>query len=133
MQRLNNRGLSKDLQTLENEASQNYKDTIKDKWGVDFQLLPPNIHIRNTAEPAIRTFKAHFLAVLLGVSPDFNQFLWDILLMQTKITLKFLRQSTFNQTISAWEYFAGPFQYDTTPLGCLGMNVIIHKKDYQRH
>ena len=38
-----------------------------------------------------------------------------------------------NQTISAWEYFAGPFQYGATPLGPLGMKVIIHKKASQRH
>ena len=49
------------------------------------------------------------------------------------MTLNFLRQLTFNRTVSAWEYFAGPFQYDATPLGPLGMNVIIHKKASRRH
>ena len=49
------------------------------------------------------------------------------------MTLKFLRQSTFNRKISAWEYFAEPFQYDTTILGPLGMNVIIHKNYLRRH
>ena len=39
--RLNNRGLTTDLQILYNKSSQNYKDTIKYKWGVDFQLVPP--------------------------------------------------------------------------------------------
>ena len=47
--------------------------------------------------------------------------------------LNFLRQSTFNRTISDWEYFAGPFQYDTTTLGPLGVKVIIHKKDSWRY
>ena len=81
MQRLNKRGLSKDLQTLENEACQNYKDTIKDKWGVDFQLVPPNIHRINVAERAIRNFKARLLAFLSVVAPDFPQLLWDLLLV----------------------------------------------------
>ena len=49
------------------------------------------------------------------------------------MTLNFLRQSTFIQKVSAWEYFAGPFQYDATPLGHLGMNIIIHKKASRRH
>ena len=49
------------------------------------------------------------------------------------MTLNFLCQSTFNQTIIAWEYFSGPFQYEANPLGTLGMNVIIHKKAYRRH
>ena len=70
MQRLNNIGLTTDLKILYNQASQNYKATIKDKWGVDLQLLPHDIHRRNASERAIRTFKAHFLAVLSGVAPD---------------------------------------------------------------
>ena len=48
-------------------------------------------------------FQGAFLAVLSGVAPDFPQFLWDLLLVQTEMTLKFLRQSTFNRKISAWE------------------------------
>ena len=133
MQRLKNIGLTTDLQILDNEASKNYKDTIKYKWGVDFQRVPTDIHRRNSAELAICTFKVHLLAVLSGVAPDFPQFLWDLLLVQTETTLNFIRQSIFNQTISAWEYFAGPFQYGATPLGPLGMNVIIHKKASRRH
>ena len=53
--------------------------------------------------------------------------------MKTEMTLNFLRQSTFNQTMSAWEYFSSPFYYYTTPLGPLGMNVIIQKKASRRH
>ena len=83
MQRLKNRGLTTDLQILDNEAIQNHKATIKDKWGVDFQLVPPNIHRRNAAERSIHTFKAYFLSVLSGVTPEFPQFLWDLLLVQT--------------------------------------------------
>ena len=85
MQRLNNRGFTTDLQMLDNEASQNYNDTIKDKWDADFQLVPPDIHRRNAAERAILTFKAHFLTVLSEVAPDFPQFLWDLLLVKTKL------------------------------------------------
>ena len=47
MQRLNNRGLTTDYQNLDNEAIQNYKATIRDKWGVDLQLVPPDIDRRN--------------------------------------------------------------------------------------
>ena len=77
--------------------------------------------------------EAHFLAVLSWLAPDFPQFLWDLFLVQTEITLNFLRQSTFNRTISAWEYFSVPFQYYATPLGTLGMNFIIHKKSSRCH
>ena len=106
MQCLKDRVLTTYLQILDNESSCYYKATIKYKWGVDFQLVPPDIHRINEAERAIRTFKGHFLAILSGVAPDFPQFLWDVILLQTEITLNFLRQSTVNQTIFAWEYFA---------------------------
>ena len=102
MQRLNNRGLTTYLQNLDNEASQSYKDTIKDKWGVDFQLVPPNICRINAAKRAIRNFKARLLVIRSGVAPEFPQFLWDLLLVQTEMTLNSLQQSKFNQTISAW-------------------------------
>ena len=92
-----------------------------------FQLVKPDIHRSDAAEQAIRTFKARFLAVLSGVAPDFPQLLWDLLLVKTEMTLNLLRQSTFNRTISDWENFTGPFQYDATPLSILGMNVVIHK------
>ena len=70
MERLKSRGHHVDLQVLDNEASAAYRRQITDKWKADFQLVPPNIHRRNTAERAIRTFKAHFLAILAGVAPD---------------------------------------------------------------
>ena len=133
MQRLKNIGLTTDLLILDNEESQNYKETIRDKLVVDLQLVPPDTHRINASERAIRNFKVHFLAVLSWMEPDFPSFLWDIPLVQTEMTLNFLYQSTFNQTISAWKYFAGPFQYNATPLGPLGMNVIIHKKSSQHH
>ena len=58
MQRLKDRNLLVDLQILDNECSKEYKATMKEKWGVTYQLVPPDLHRRNTAERAIRTFKA---------------------------------------------------------------------------
>ena len=74
MQRLKDRGLTTELQIINNEAILDYKATIKDKWDVDFQMVPPDIHRRNAAERAIRTFKAYFVDILSGVAPDFPQF-----------------------------------------------------------
>ena len=127
MQRLKDRNMLVDLQILDNEVSKEYKRTIKEDWGVDFQLVPPNNHRRNLAERAIRTFKAHFLAILAGVSSSFPMSLWDLLLPQTELTLNLLRQATAEPTKSAWEYFNGPFNYDATPLGPLGFDVLIHQ------
>ena len=83
MERLKSRGHHVNLQVLDNEASAAYRRQITDKWKADFQLVPPNIHRRNTAERAIRTFKAHFLVILEGVAPDYPLNMWDILIPQT--------------------------------------------------
>ena len=71
MERLKSCGHHADLQVLDNEVSAAYQRQITNKWKADFQLVPPNIHRRNTAERAIRPFKAHFLAILEGVAPDY--------------------------------------------------------------
>ena len=58
-----------DVQILDNEVSTEFKKTIMKDWGATYQLVPPNVHRRNIAEKAIRTFKAHFLEILAGVDP----------------------------------------------------------------
>ena len=124
MKRLRTLGHRVDLQILDNEASAEYKRLITEERGAKFQLVPPNIHRRNAAERAIRTFKAHFLSILAGVAPDYPRNLWDLLIPQTELTLNLLRQSMFNPAQSAWECFHGPFNYDATPVGPLGCSVI---------
>ena len=105
---------------------------MKEKWGVTYQPVPPDLHRRNAAERAIRTVKAHFLAILADVAIDFPRHLWDFLLPQAELTLNLLRQSAANPEISAWEAFNGPFNYNATPLGPLGINVIAHAKPSNR-
>ena len=51
-----------DIQILDNEVNTEFKKKIMKDWGATYQLVPPNVHRRNIAERAIRTFKAHFLA-----------------------------------------------------------------------
>ena len=101
---------------------------MRDRWGVKFQFFPPDMHRQNAAEQAIRTFKAHFLAILAGVSHDFPRHLWDLILTQTEMIPNLLRKATANPSISAWEFFNGKFNYNATPLGPLGIRVIIHTK-----
>ena len=71
MTRPQERGHAVDLQVLDNEASAEYHHTITQTRKEKFQLLPPDVHLRNAAERAIRTFKAHFLAILAGVDRAF--------------------------------------------------------------
>ncbi len=95
------RGLSVDLQILDNEASAAYKQAIMFTWQSKFQLVPPEMHRCNRAERAIRTFKDHFLSILAGVDQSFPPYLWDLLFPQAELTLNLLRQSTLNPWILA--------------------------------
>ena len=133
MQRLRDNKLIVDLQILDNEASAGYKRSITKKWNANYQLVPPNTHQSNAAERVICTFKDHFLSILAGVAPDFPKHLWELLLPQTELTLNLLRQATLNPTQSAWSCFHGPFNYDATPIGPLGCDIIAHKKTGTRH
>jgi hypothetical protein len=114
------RGLSVDLLILDNEASAAYEQAIAFTWQAKFQLVPPNMHRRNRAEQAIRTFKNPFLSILAGVNAAFPPYLWDLLLPQAELSLNLLRQATLNPQISAWEFFQGPFDFNKTPLAPIG-------------
>ena len=72
-----------DVQILDNEVSAEFKKTIVKDWGASYELLPMNVHRRNIAERAIRTFKAHSLVILAGVDTYFPKYMWDNLLVQT--------------------------------------------------
>ena len=130
---LSNHKLTMDLQILDDEAITEYKRVIKKKWNTHYQLVPPNTHQSNASEQAIRAFKAHFIAILAGVAPDFPGNLWGLLPPQTELTLNLLRQATLDPARSAWVYSYSPFNYDATPLRPLGYNIITHKKTRTRN
>ena len=90
------------LKVLDNKARKEYRRVITQTWKATFQLVPPDVHCRNAAERAIRTFKAHFLAILSDVGSYFPSSLWDTLLPQTELTLNLLRQATLAPDMSAW-------------------------------
>jgi hypothetical protein len=94
MTRLAARGLSVDLQILNNEASMEYKEAITFKWNTKFQLVSPDMRCQNWAERAIHTFKDQFLAILAGIDSAFPLYLWDLLLPQDEVTLNLLLQAT---------------------------------------
>ena len=99
-------------------------------------MLPigaPNTHLSNAVEQVIHTFKYHLISIISGVAPDFPRNLWYILIPDTEVTLNLLCQTTLDPSRSAWTYFYGPFDYDATPLGTLGCNIIAHKKTGTRN
>ena len=128
MTRLKTQGHIINHQVLENEASKEYRRLVTDIWTSTYQLVPPDVHWRNITKRAIRTFKAHFLSILAGIPPSFPNYLWDKLLPQTKLSLNLLLQSTIALLLSAWEAFNVPFNFDATPLGPIGCQVLIHNK-----
>ena len=69
------RGLHPRLHTLDNEASTSLKDFLTAEH-VEYQLVPPHIHRRNSAERAIQTFKNHFIAGLTSTDPNFPLSNW---------------------------------------------------------
>ena len=82
MQRLKDRNMLVNLQILDNDARKEYKTSIKDKWNINYQLVPSNIHRQNSSERAIQTFKAHLISILAGVADDFPRRHWGQLLPQ---------------------------------------------------
>jgi hypothetical protein len=69
------RGLSVDLQILDNKASSTYKEAITFKWSATFQLVSPDMICCNWVEHTIGTFKDHFLAILASVDAAFPPYL----------------------------------------------------------
>ena len=78
-------------------------------------------------------FKAHFISIITDVAHNHPRNLWDLLIPQMKVALNFLRQATLEPSRSDWAYFHGPFNYDATPLGPMGCNIISHKKTGTRN
>ena len=62
-----------------------------------------------------------------------TNFLWDQLLEQAELTLNLMRKSKADPIKLSQEYLHGStFNYDTTPIGPLGIPVIIHNKPIRR-
>ena len=117
---------------MDNEVSAEFKKIIVKDWGASYQLVPPKVHQRNVAERAIQKSKARFMAILAGVDPVFPKYMWENLLVQTKLTINLLRQATLNPRMSAWEYYNGTFDYTATPLGPIGCKIVIHATSNKR-
>ena len=96
--------------------------------------MPTDFHFQNAAERAICTSKAHFITILVRVDGAFPRYLCYTLLPQTKLTLNLLCQATLALNISAWEYYNGPVNYDTTPFVPIGCKVaILNKPEHANH
>ena len=125
------RGLRPRLHTLDNEASTNLKDFLTTEK-VEYQLVPPHIHQRNSAERAIQTFKNHFIAGLASTDPNFPLSNWCRLLPQAELTLNLLHPSRLNPKLSAYAQLEGAFDFTCIPLAPPGTHATVHEKPTQR-
>ena len=64
------RGIHPKYCRMDNECSAPIKQFIKDE-NMNLQLTPPQMHRQNWAERAIQTGKAHLIAGLVGINPNF--------------------------------------------------------------
>jgi hypothetical protein len=85
-------GIAPKHHILDNECSDEFKDTIKSN-NMTYQLVPPQDHCRNHTKKAIQTFKDHFVAILFRTDKEFPLRLWDPLLPQAKNTHNMLHPS----------------------------------------
>ena len=76
---------------MDNEVSEELRKEIGKKCKLE--LVPLGCHRHNVAKVAIKTFKAHFIAILAGLPTSFLLCLWDELLPQAELTINIPRPS----------------------------------------
>ena len=70
MRRLKATGIKPKKHVLDNEASTNFKQEIKEH-GLEYKLVPKGMHRRNIAEEAIQTWKYHAIGVFSSLPSSF--------------------------------------------------------------
>ncbi|KAL7552658.1 hypothetical protein ACHAWF_016317 [Thalassiosira exigua] len=130
LDRVEQAGLKPKKHDLDNEVSDVLQQAIQEECKLE--LVPPGCHRRNVAEVAIKSFKAHFIAICAGLPSSFPIRLWPELLPQAELTLNLPRPSHARPNISALAYFSAPFDFDRTPLAPIGCEVLVHQKPGQR-
>jgi hypothetical protein len=124
-QELTAKGFKPKLQTLDNEASTTLKNFFIAQ-NINYQLVPPHCHRRNSVGRAIRTLKEQYVTGLSSVDPSFPMHLWDRLLPQAEITLNLLRTSRLHPQLSVAAHYHGLVDYNKTAFATPGCKIIAH-------
>ena len=112
---------------VENECSGDLKE-VMNKYAIDFQLAPPNMHLQNTEERTIQTCKNDFISGFYRTDPYLPITKWDHLLSKCVITLNLLRNVRFNPDLSAYAYLYGPYNFIKYTMDPPGTCMIFHRK-----
>jgi len=128
---LEQRGLKPRVHFLDNECPNILRAFMHEKEE-NYQLVPPHIHQRDSAERAIGIFKDHFIAELACLPKTFPLRLWCYLIPQSVLTLNLLRPSQINPNLSAHAQLHGDFDFNATSLAPPGTEVLIHERPSER-
>ena len=122
LKQIKRQGLQPQKHVMDNEVSEVLQEVIEKECKLEL-VPPPGCHRRNIAEAAIKTFKAHFIAILSGLPKSFPLLLWCEMLPQAELTVNILRPSYVRPNISAHAYLFGQFDFNRTPLAPIGSKV----------
>ena len=112
---------------MEDYCSSDSEESIN-KYSINFQPSPPNMHHQNAAEQAIRNCKNHFISGLTTTDPDFPISKRDRLLYQYLITLNLICNTRANPALSAYAYIYGPYDFNKSPMETPGTRMVLHNK-----
>ena len=122
-------GIQPEIQRLDNKTSKDLINAIKEK-GLKYQIASPGNHRILAVERQIRTLKTHMLAFLIGCHPSFPANCWDLIIPQCVLTINMVQPSQINPRKLAYNEIWGNFDYNATPLGPPGCNVVVHDRDH---
>ena len=125
-------GHQSNLHILDNESSSSQNQGFL-KNDINYQLVPPHLHIQNTSKRDMQALKQHFIICLCTDNPKYPAREWDCLLPQKTTTLNTLHNCHFNTKLSAYAGLHGMFDYNKTPLDPLGTIVLVRKKTTNCH
>ena len=107
---------------LEKECSTDFKQSIEENE-LEYELVPKRQHIRNIAEQALQTRKAHTIGTLSGIADNSPLGLWDELLPQLNMQVNLLQFSNVNPNVCSWTVLNGAHNFNSYPLVPLGVKI----------
>ena len=88
-----------DLLVLDNEMSNEQKREVMDELEIKCQL-PNNCTQVQSSQEYDQDIQGAILSIFVRIGQDFPQFICNLLMNQTELTLNHLYQSTINSTLS---------------------------------